>query len=350
MDCTTENIVNQKPSSDWLTNRKTGKTYRPDGDYGYVSKRRIANLPSSFHDNRKKALGRANQQLKPGKPGSKLLGVAELYLYSPNDDDLADVPAWVKAPEAYFDPEAAAWWREWVHRKFGNNPIAWGLHLGVNRGTHPHIIAGKNAGMPHLVRGSEKCEPIAKGDEAKVLAYLYKFIPPTVRNVKAFKRAVKKLGGLQCLPQTSGFLNCRAPKPSSFKYREWFNASFYPPLKVTFKCVPRDNSTKDTTKTNSAAQEKKLDAEQPVILRGSTPYEAEVVQLFGLWQRRKLLGVRLNLPSGKVVSCLETALQAYFRRWVLLPSECETLAEVLRQFENTLRSRRALWSLPALVT
>lgn len=106
-----------------------------------------------------------------------------------------------------------------------------------------------------------------------------------------------------------------------------------------------DNRTKVGCTANSPSREKKIDAELPVILRGSTPFEAEVTRLFDLWRHRRLRGVVLDLPDGTMTSCLETTLGTYFCKWLLLPSECAVLAQVLAQLQSTLQGRpTASWT------
>lgn len=213
MQSTTENIVKQPPSG-WLTNQQTGKSYRPDNDYGYVSARRQKNLSVRFQDIRKRQKARANEMLKPGNAGDRLLKRCngELWHYTLSAKDLS-LSKSLERCEALFNPATVEIWLRAISKAFGTAPYFWRLEIGRDGRVHAHLLSSKNAGLPHLIRGSEKCKPVRAGDEAKELAYLLKRIPPTPENIRAYQRAVQRLGGEQHLPQTSGYRNCRLPKP-----------------------------------------------------------------------------------------------------------------------------------------
>lgn len=328
------------PLNNWYTNRQTGKKYRPDGD-GYVSARRQKNLPARFRDNRRRERAKANKLLAEGSPGARLVercGTYGVWFYTLDANDLGLDPS-LERPECLYDQGAVECWVRALAREFGKAPYFWRLEVGREGRVHLHVLSSRNAGCHHIVRGSLKCQRAKPGELAKVLRYMLKAEPPTQENVRAYEKAVKRAGGEQYLPQTSGFRNCRKPRPKSFKFRADASTGFKPLQKVRIVCVRDGTSTKDTPKTNSTVQRKKIAAELPVILRGSTPFEAEVTSLFDLWRHRRLRGVLLDLPDGTMTSCLENTLGTYFNKWLLLGSECAVLAQVLNNLQDTLQGQ-----------
>ncbi len=214
--------------SGWLTNRTTGRAFRPD-DSDLVSVRERRKLPPRFDRESRwewiiRQTAAAAQLNTPGSKAAQLVrhhGTRGLYLYTLSAWELGVTDperiAWLEAPENYNNPATTEAWQRLLSAAFPDSPFKSCLHCGRNDRVAPHVIAGAEHAIPNPTfdRYTERRKHVQDTfvDRRRVFAYLCSKSYATPRQVKAFKRAVATAGSVHNLPQHSGYANMGFVRP-----------------------------------------------------------------------------------------------------------------------------------------
>jgi hypothetical protein len=165
-------------------------------------------------------------QLAPGCKGDLLVkhyGTKGLWLYTLSAKELGATGAfaeWLEAPENYNNVATIEAWHRLIDKAFRRLPYKWALHCGACNRVAPHVIAGARHHIPQLGKNPERRKRIKDNprDRRRAFGYLTSKCAPTERQVRAFRKDVKKLGGVRGLPQHAGyrhmaFVQKRVKKP-----------------------------------------------------------------------------------------------------------------------------------------
>jgi hypothetical protein len=209
---------NSHKTSEWRTNRSTGKAFRPD-DRDLVSKRRRRKVSARFRRDWRAWCDRqsdARQKLAVGRKGWRLLRYHgfRTWFYTVSVKELGGAE-WLEDCNRYDDPALVEGWIRLLDKAFAGTPYLFALHVGRCDRVHAHVLAGQEHSVPLLSNDPERRKRVdnTPADFRRVLAYLTASQHPTPKQVAAYDRAVKRAGGERFLPKHSGFRNFQAKKP-----------------------------------------------------------------------------------------------------------------------------------------
>ncbi len=189
----------EKNSTDsgWLTNRLSGRAYRPDPK----PRRKVGEVAGRFV----KSGRRRESSAKRAWPSLQraLRGMERPALYSLSLTTHMGLDECYEAPDGLFKPVVIELIRDKLKKAF-TATFYFTVEVGLNGRLHAHVVACADACALELPQDGETVKLVAKGTEYKVLRYLHKEAPQLPELIREHAKAVKRHGGK--LPFVRGFV------------------------------------------------------------------------------------------------------------------------------------------------
>ncbi len=191
------NSTNSHKEKGWLTNRLSGRAYRPDPK----PKLKAGQIARRFIESGK----RQESGTKRAWPSLQraLRGMRRPALYSLGLSAHLGLDERYEAPTGLFKPAVLELIRDKLKKAF-TGTFYFAVEVGECGRLHAHVVACADACALELPQDGETVKLIAKGTAYKVLRYLHKEAPQLPELIQAHKAALRGEGGK--LPHVRGFV------------------------------------------------------------------------------------------------------------------------------------------------